>query len=602
MKPHRHPINPTLSPNLDFTLFTIPKPFAGQISLLQENAIASWTKLQPQPEILLFGNELGTAKLAQELHLKHIPQIDRNAFDTPVLGNIFQQAHQLATSAILAYINADIILLNDFTIALQQVAAKFPQFLMVGRRWNLDLTTPIEFTNPNWEEHLRFLTLETGILNSIYGMDYFIFPRALFCDLPPFAVGRGGWDNWMIRHALDLQYPVIDASQMIVAIHQNHDYNHLRGGREEAYFGTEAKRNRKLAQYKKGNIADATHYLIPQPLSENPCLSVIIPFDRSPESQQALESTLAQTESPYEVIVVDIGAIGKNRDFLEPWRSKIQYESFPNQGITAACNRGLELASGEFVTFISPKSYLLPNALAKRITYFQERGASVEMLLGAWLKETPVGEKLPPIQPKADLHPFSQWTDGCQGFHIWMLPLLCYYARASAFTCRRNWLQMLGGLDTRLSLETAIVDLILHLSSRGAIASFLEQPTCSFSVEGNQGEDISIAAKDMEIILDKFFTRCGLKAWERPLESQARYNIFVWLAWQMYQQNCPDRAMEYLERSLQYSPNVAPETIANWLKNFRRFSLLEGCPDRLNSFQETIEWQQLVRQTLKIKP
>lgn len=591
-------IDVNLTTQLNLTLFTVPKPFHDHTEVIQRNAIASWRKLQPQPEILLFGNELGTAELAQELHLKHIPQIDRNAFDTPVLGNIFQQAHQLATSAILAYINADIILLNDFTIALQQVAANFPQFLMVGRRWNLDLTTPIEFTNPNWEEHLRFLTLETGLLNSIYGMDYFVFPRPLFCDLPPFAVGRGGWDNWMIRHALDLEYPVIDASQMIVAIHQNHDYDHLRGGREEAYLGTEAQRNRELAQYKKGNIAHATHYLIPQPLAENPRLSVIVPFDGSHQSQRAVETTLAQTDNNHEVIVVDIRATDQNQGFKEAGRSKIRSESFPNQGITAACNRGLELAGGEFVIFISPKSYLFPNALAKIITCVQKRGASLEMLLSAWHK----GETLDSMQPKAGLHRFSQWTEGCQGFHIWMLPLLWHYTCSSALTCRRNWLEMLGGLDEQLSLETAILDLMLHLSSRGAIASFLEEPTCSFSVRGNQGEDILIAAKDMEIILDKFFTRCGLKAWERPLESQARYNIFVWLAWQMYQHHRSDLTMEYLKRSLQHTPFVPPETIANWLENFRRFSLLEGCPDHFNSLQNTMEWQQIVRQTLKIEP
>ncbi len=57
------------------TIFTIPKPFKGHISVIQKNAIKSWTLLEPSCEIILFGDEEGAEEIAQELSLRHIKNI-----------------------------------------------------------------------------------------------------------------------------------------------------------------------------------------------------------------------------------------------------------------------------------------------------------------------------------------------------------------------------------------------------------------------------------------------------------------------------------------------------------------------------------------------
>jgi hypothetical protein len=52
----------------------------------------------------------------------------------------------------------------------------------------------------------------------------------------------------MIHYAYKLGIPVIDATDMVTAIHQNHDYAHLSGGRCVAYaMGDEARHNAKIA-------------------------------------------------------------------------------------------------------------------------------------------------------------------------------------------------------------------------------------------------------------------------------------------------------------------------------------------------------------------
>ena len=61
---------------------------------------------------------------------------------------------------------------------------------------------------------------------------------------------------------------MIDATQAITAIHQNHDYAHVPGGEAEAWTGREAVRNAELAGQPTLwlNLSDVTHVLTPRGL------------------------------------------------------------------------------------------------------------------------------------------------------------------------------------------------------------------------------------------------------------------------------------------------------------------------------------------------
>jgi hypothetical protein len=111
----------------------------------------------------------------------------------------------------------------------QTVANQVGKFLVVGQRWDLEQTESLQFT-PQWDQRLQKEVHARGELHAPSGSDYFIFPREIFMDMPPFAIGRAGWDNWMIYQSLKNQWPVIDATHDLMIIHQNHDYGHLPGG------------------------------------------------------------------------------------------------------------------------------------------------------------------------------------------------------------------------------------------------------------------------------------------------------------------------------------------------------------------------------------
>ena len=137
------------------TIFSIPKAFEGHIGTIQRNAITSWTLLRPRPEIVLFGNEIGTAELVAELGLRHNEEVARNEFDTPLLNYIFAKAQADPRADVLCYVNADIILLQDFVDAVERTQDWAKRFLMVGQCWDTDIAEPLGFDRPGWEKHLR---------------------------------------------------------------------------------------------------------------------------------------------------------------------------------------------------------------------------------------------------------------------------------------------------------------------------------------------------------------------------------------------------------------------------------------------------------------
>lgn len=227
------------------TIFTIPKPFVGHINIIQRNAIRSWLALCPECEIILFGDDDGVKETAAEFGVVNVPEVEKNEFGTPLLNTSFNLVQKIAKNDILVYINSDIILMSDFLRAIQQKIA--PPFLVVGRRWDLNISSEIDFSDQKWEKDLRQRLSERGKLHGFSGIDYFVFPKGLFYNLPPFAVGRIGWDNWLIYRLKSLKIPVIDATEVITAIHQNHDYSHSPYGEKKKVGGVEAKRNLELA-------------------------------------------------------------------------------------------------------------------------------------------------------------------------------------------------------------------------------------------------------------------------------------------------------------------------------------------------------------------
>lgn len=228
------------------TIFTSPKPFKDpHVVTIQRNAIRSWTNLGDEVEVFLMGDEEGLAEFAAELNIRHFSDIACNEDGTPLISDMFLRAHKESESPLLAFINADIIMLDDMLKTSKQIMKEYKKFLLVGRRWNLHITKEISFKG-DWQKDLRNQVDSEGILQKPFGSDYFIYPRSVLKTTPKFAVGRAGWDNWMFYHGTTQPWPMIETTDAILGIHQKHDYSHLPNGKAH-YKLPESFENIRLA-------------------------------------------------------------------------------------------------------------------------------------------------------------------------------------------------------------------------------------------------------------------------------------------------------------------------------------------------------------------
>jgi len=227
------------------TIFAIPKSFVGHIGIIQRNAIKSWLALGKSVEVLLLGDETGIAAVAAEFNLRHIPSLDRNKFNTPTVSSAFEIAQNEAHGSTMAYVNADIILTSSLLKPLGSIP--FKKFLISCQRIDLEVTEELDFGSPDWESRLQDWVAASGKPMGPTGMDCFIFPKGMYQHLPPFGIGRAGWDTWLIYWTRRQRIPVIDATPVATIIHQNHDYSHHRDGKEGVHGGPEMAWNIELA-------------------------------------------------------------------------------------------------------------------------------------------------------------------------------------------------------------------------------------------------------------------------------------------------------------------------------------------------------------------
>jgi UDPglucose 6-dehydrogenase len=240
------------------TFFSTPKWFSGHTGVIQRNALQSWKRLDPDAEVIVMGDESGSAEVARELGLIHVPDIARNDYGSALLNDLFAHAHTRARHELLCYINADIILMKDFIDAARRLRDLHKPFLMCGRRWKLDVTEPLTF-QPGWEEALRRDAIARGHLDDPICVDYFLFTRGLFGEIPPFAIGRRRWDRWLQYHARSGPGLYLDATEVVTAIHQNHDYGRV--GFLGHKRGPETARNIALAGDQCSDLRDAGYKL-----------------------------------------------------------------------------------------------------------------------------------------------------------------------------------------------------------------------------------------------------------------------------------------------------------------------------------------------------
>lgn len=100
-------------------------------------------------------------------------------------------------------------------------------------------------------------------------------------------------------------------------------------------------------------------------------VSVVIPAHNAERYLgEAIESALAQTAPPLEVVVVDDGSQDGTAEVARGFGSIVRCHSQPQGGIGAARNRGVEMARGEYIAFLDADDLWLPRKLELQLAAF----------------------------------------------------------------------------------------------------------------------------------------------------------------------------------------------------------------------------------------
>ncbi len=250
------------------TVLASPKAFKGRDGDNQRRAIQSWRSIHPEVEVMLFGAAPGTAEICGELGLRHLPDVACSPSGVPFFNSIVGCAETLGRHPVQLYLNCDILLNRDILAAIQ--AMPFSPFLITGQRFDLTREAEFSLETPDWSAALTELTAAgRGQLHGPSGMDYFIFPKWLWKSLPPLVIGRIGYDNALIAHAIRHGIPVVDATDAIPAVHQYHDYLHLGARENDKRRDPDVRQNLRLHRvgHSPPDMSDAPWRLTPAGLT-----------------------------------------------------------------------------------------------------------------------------------------------------------------------------------------------------------------------------------------------------------------------------------------------------------------------------------------------
>jgi glycosyltransferase involved in cell wall biosynthesis len=122
-----------------------------------------------------------------------------------------------------------------------------------------------------------------------------------------------------------------------------------------------------------------------------PLVSCIVPVSNGERYlREALDSILAQTYRPTEIIVADDGSTDGTAALVADYGDKLRYLFQPNAGTAAACNLGLQAAQGDFIGFLAADDLWHRDKLMRQMERFDARpeiGLCVSHVQNFWIPE-----------------------------------------------------------------------------------------------------------------------------------------------------------------------------------------------------------------------
>lgn len=271
-------------------------------------------------------------------------------------------------------------------------------------------------------------------------------------------------------------------------------------------------------------------------------VAVVIPtYQYGPFVGRAIDSALAQTHPPAEVVVVDDGSTDDTPAVVGRYGPPVQLLRQANRGVAAARNAGIEASTSALVAFLDADDVWEPKKL--------------EAQVASWAAEPRLGlVHCGVLKVDADGEPIEEESQGAAGWVAEDLLLLRgpgIRGGGSAALVPRSVLRQVGGFDERLS-TSADWELYLRVALSFPVG-FVPDPLVRYTVHaGNMHRNLDAMEHDVLLGFDKLFAAHPEKLGR--LRHQALANLYMTLAGSHFAAGDTRTACRYAARSARHRP------------------------------------------------
>lgn len=259
---------------------------------------------------------------------------------------------------------------------------------------------------------------------------------------------------------------------------------------------------------------------------------------------RAVESALAQTYSPIEIIVINDGSTDpRTREVAEQFAGRITYLERVNGGVAAARNTGIEAAHGDLLALLDQDDLWLPNKLEVEVSALTAHPGVALVHSGYYLIDAQ-GRRTGTVRLRED-----EWSP---------LPSLLFEVPVSACTTLfpRRVLDEVGLLDPTLS-GSDDWDLWLRMATHGYRFYCVGEPLAEYRVHSaNASRSTDLMVQSSLGVLRKLYEQPNLPEVVLHNRRQAFAERHAWAAAVYYGEGKLQQAREHLQKAAAYSPRA----------------------------------------------
>ena len=294
-----------------------------------------------------------------------------------------------------------------------------------------------------------------------------------------------------------------------------------------------------------------------------PLVSVVIPtFNYGRFVASAIQSALDQTFRDFEIVVVDDGSTDDTTEIVSRFGAAVRYIYQPNRGLSAARNRGIQAARGEWIGFLDADDLWLPTKLERQLSVLNgTAGGRVVVHSNYAILDEDGGIQLKWSQPGLN-NPFpeslrSELSVRDFVFKNWVGVLTALV--------RRHEVESIGGFDNELR-GAEDWDLWLRLALAGHRFVYVEDSLAIYRWHrGSMQSAIDQMLASRLRLLDKLFARPDLPLSVRSLRRRAYARLYYMAAVDRYYAGQRLRMLASMWRMLTMSPHWGLVRIASVL-------------------------------------